>query len=91
MLDWEDAESVANRVEEQWAEQEEQEIVKLEKRKYRRTSFCLSKKAQEDLEILCDEYGENKSNIINRAIALLKYKDDLDKKHITKIMNQSDP
>jgi hypothetical protein len=37
----------------------------------RRTSFCLTKEANKQLIYLSEEFEENKSQVINRAIQLL--------------------
>ncbi len=39
----------------------------------RRTSFCITKETQRQLEDLCRVFGENNSQVITRALQMLHY------------------
>lgn len=39
----------------------------------RRVCFCVSKETSNQLAQMCEEYGENQSQVIKRALTLLHY------------------
>lgn len=39
----------------------------------KRTSFCSTKEMHRQLELLCETFGENKSQVISRALQLLHF------------------